>query len=176
MKKISSNEVALSAVSCGFATLFLTAGCLLDVFLFTGYLLACVAIMIPLTQKSYVGALLSALGATGLTLIFIGFRFWDLLPFILFFGLHPIVNALQIKWRINKYVALVIKAVWFDGIMFFIWKFLFEMETSFAFVDKYFIPILLVGGTLFFFFYDYTVFTVQQKMNYIVNKIIRKKK
>ncbi|MFQ7077672.1 MAG: hypothetical protein ACLRSW_06880 [Christensenellaceae bacterium] len=35
----------------------------------------------------------------------------------MFFGLHPLVNALQLKFKVKRWIAAV-KAVWFDASMF----------------------------------------------------------
>ena len=120
MKKISAYEIALSSLSCAIATIALTIGVYSAILLFTGYLLACIALMLPLAKKSFVGYAL-AYGATCiLSLIFNAARFFDLLPFIMFFGLHPLVNELQLKTKINRWVACGVKALWFDGTMYVI--------------------------------------------------------
>ena len=106
MKKISSYEIALSAVSCAIAAIALTVGTLYPPLLFTGYLLACFALMIPLSKNCYWGDVLAFIGAGLLALMFNGFNIFDTLPFLVFFGLHPLVNALQLKFKINRWIAL----------------------------------------------------------------------
>ena len=175
MKKISAYEIALSAMSCAFATLALTLGTLYSVLLFTGYLVACLALMIPLSRQSYLGDLLSYLGASLLSLLFTGGRIFDLLPFIVFFGLHPLANALQIKFKLRRWVAWAIKAVWFDVSMYLVWRFVFDMTTSFELIDRFILPVILVGGTLFFLMYDYMIFKSQLAVNRLVDRIIKKK-
>lgn len=175
MKKISAYEIALSAVSCAFAALALTVGTLYSVLLFTGYLLASFALMMPLSRGAYVGSFLAHIGASILALLFTGGRIWDLLPFIVFFGLHPLANALQIRFKINKWLAFAIKAVWFDGAMYLLWRFVFDMTTSFAWVDELIIPVILIGGTLFFFVYDFMFFRCQITVNRLIDRIIKKK-
>ena len=130
MKKISAYEIALSSLSCAIATIALTIGVYSAILLFTGYLLACIALMLPLAKKSFVGYAL-AYGATCiLSLIFNAARFFDLLPFIMFFGLHPLVNELQLKTKINRWIACFLKALWFDGAMYLIWRFVFAVTTE----------------------------------------------
>ena len=170
MKKISAYEIALSALSCAFATLFLTIGVYSAVLLFTGYLLACVALMLPLARKCYAGYVLAYVATCILSLIFGVSRFFDLLPFIMFFGLHPLVNELQLKTKINTWLACGIKAVWFDCTMYVIWQFVFEMTTTFPFIDQYILPIIMIGGTAFFIAYDYVMY----KWRYIVNTTVKR--
>ena len=64
-KKLSSYEIALSALACAIATILLTVGVYSEVLLFTGYLFACIALMLPLAKQSYLGYLLAYM-ATGI--------------------------------------------------------------------------------------------------------------
>ena len=80
MKKISSYEIALSALACAIATIFLTIGVYSSVLLFTGYLLAGIALMLPLAKQSYTGYVLAYIATCILSLIFNVARFFDLLP------------------------------------------------------------------------------------------------
>lgn len=176
MKKINSFEIALSAVACALCTLALTVGTLYPPFLFTGYLLSMAALMLPLSVGQYSGCALAYIGASVLTLLFNGFNFWDTMPFILFFGLHPLVNALQKRFRVNRYLAFFIKAAWFDGAAYLTWKFVFAMNTTLPFVDKYILPVILIGGTLFFIAYDLCIFRCQKAVDETVEKTVGRKK
>lgn len=174
MKKISSYEIALSALSCAVATILLTVGVYSELLLFTGYLFACIALMLPLAKQSFRGFALSYIATCILAFIFNASRFWDLLPFIMFFGLHPLVNELQLKTKLNHWVACFLKALWFDGTMYVVWRFVFSMATTIAFVDKFIIPIILIGGTLFFVAYDYLMYKWRAVVNVMVNRISKK--
>ena len=174
MKRISSYEIALSALACAIATVFLTVGVYSEVLLFTGYLLSCVALMLPLAKKSYVGYALAYVATCILGLIFNASRFWDLLPFIMFFGLHPLVNELQLKIKINRWLACAIKALWFDLTMYLIWRFVFAMTTTIPLIDQYILPILLVLGSAFFIGYDYLTYQWRTAVNKLVARISKK--
>ncbi|MBQ8658096.1 MAG: hypothetical protein IJ506_03095 [Clostridia bacterium] len=174
MKKITAYETALAALACAFATIMLTIGIYSEILLLTGYLFSGIALMLPLAKKSYRGYILAYLATSLLSLLFSLARFFDILPFIVFFGLHPLVNELQLKYKVNRWVAGFVKAAWFDGAMYLIWKFVFDMTTSIAFVDKYFLPILLIAGTAFFFFYDYLTYKCRYTVNVVVNRLIKK--
>ena len=174
MKKISSYEIALSALACAIATIFLTIGVYSAVLLFTGYLLACIALMLPLAKKSYTGYVLAYMATCILSLIFNVARFFDLLPFIMFFGLHPLVNELQLNSKINRWLACGVKALWFDVTMYLIWRFVFGMTTTIAIIDAYIIPIILVLGTGFFVVYDYLMYKWRFQVNEVVKRITKK--
>jgi hypothetical protein len=174
MKKITSYEIALSALSCAIATVLLTVGVYSEILLFTGYLFACIALMLPLAKQSYKGYVLAYIATCILALIFNAARFFDLLPFIMFFGLHPLVNELQLKTKINRWIACAIKAWWFDGTMYLVWRFVFGMTTTIPFIDQYIIPILLIGGSAFFVLYDYLMYKWRFAVNVLVKRIHKK--
>ena len=174
MKKITSYEIALSALACAIATIFLTVGVYSEILLFTGYLLSCVALMLPLAKQSFRGYALAYVATCILAFIFNASRFWDLLPFVMFFGLHPLVNEWQLKIKINRWVACAIKALWFDLTMYLIWRFVFAMTTTIPFVDAYIIPIILVAGSAFFVVYDYLTYKWRAAVNILVQRLNRK--
>lgn len=174
MKKISAYEIALSALACAVATISLTIGVYSAVLLFTGYLLAGIALMMPLAKKSYTGYLLAYAATCILSLIFNAARFFDLLPFMMFFGLHPLVNELQLKSKINSWVACGVKALWFDGTMYLIWRFVFGMVTTIPIIEQYILPIILIAGTAFFVAYDYCMYKWRFAVNTLVKRITRK--
>ena len=174
MKKITSRQIALSGLACAMATVLLTVGIYSEFFLLTGYVLAGVALMLPLVKKSYFGYILAYLGATILTLLFSSFRFWEVLPFAMFFGLHPLVNEFQLKIKINRWVACAVKALWFDLTMYLIWRFVFAMTTTIPLIDTYIIPIILVAGSAFFVFYDYLTYKWRAAVNILVQRLNRK--
>lgn len=174
MKKLSAYEIALSALSCAMATLLLIVGIYSEILLFTGYLFGGVALMLPLAKRSFLGYALAYAGTCILCLIFSIARIFELLPFFVFFGLHPLVNELQLKVKINRWLACGIKALWFDGSMFLIWKFVFMATTTFPLVDAYILPIILIFGSAFFVFYDYTMYKCRRVVNDVVRRIGRK--
>ena len=174
MKRISAHEIALAALACAVATIFLTVGVYSEILLFTGYLMAGIALMLPLSKGSYVGYVLAYLATCVISLIFGAARFFDLLPFIMFFGLHPLVNELQLNSKINRWLACGLKALWFDGTMYVIWRFVFSMTTTIPIVDQYILPILLIFGTAFFIFYDYLMYKWRYAVNVLVKRITRK--
>ena len=130
--------------------------------------------MMPLARKSYLGFALAYIATCILSLIFNVARFFDLLPFIMFFGLHPLVNELQLKTKINRWVACLAKALWFDGTMYVVWRVVFQMTTTITLIDQYILPIILIGGTLFFLPYDYLMYQWRMAMNNLVKRITRK--
>lgn len=180
MKRPSrSYEIALSAISCAVATASLTVGCYVNAFLAAGYIFAVFALLVPLSKKLYLGDFLAYLGATLFAFLFGGFSFLRLVPFVAFFGLHPLVSRL-LSSRIRRRSLLqaglhLLKAVWFDLAMWLSWAVLVpvfgvENATWYPFVEKYFFLVLFVGGTLFFFVYDFLISLCQKSTDVIVSR------
>ncbi len=173
-KKISAYEIALSAMSCAIATVLLTVGVYSELLLFTGYLFGAIALMLPLAKQSYRGYALAYAATCLLSFLLNPARIFDLLPFVCFFGLHPLVNELQLKFKIHKWVACAVKAVWFDITMYLIWRFLFDATTELPIDPKYMLPIIAVVGSAFFVFYDYAMYKWRYAVNVFVKRIKKK--
>ncbi|MDE7084175.1 MAG: hypothetical protein K2O81_02915, partial [Clostridia bacterium] len=109
-------------------------------------------------------------------------KFWDLIPFIMFFGLHPLVNAL-IKAKANKrwvsWVALVIKAVWFDCTLIVGYYLVFGgllgglllPQSVYDIFNKYIFLFIFTVGTLVGVIYDFLVMRCQLAVNAVVARI-----
>ena len=174
-----SFEIALSAISCAVAVVVLLVGFWSDILLASGYLFAMLALMVPLSKRFYRGGVLAYLGTVILTIIMGAVaRFWDLVPFILFFGLHPLANSLQLKFNINKWIAYIIKAIWFDASLLAAYFLIFggvfggaEGGAYYDFVNRYIYLIIFVGGTLAFYPYDYLMFKMQIAVDRLVYRI-----
>lgn len=175
-----SFEIALSAISCAVAVVLLLVGFWSNILLASGYLFAMVALMVPLSKQFYRGGALAYLGTVILAIVMgAAARFWDLVPFIMFFGLHPLVNSLQLKFNINKWIALAVKTVWFDFTLWVAYILVFDGvlggadadNAFFEFINRYVYWFIFVGGTLIFFPYDYLVFKMQITVNKLVYRI-----
>ena len=174
MKKITAQEIALSALACAIATVCLTVGVYSEILLFTGYLFGSIALMMPLAKHSVRGYILAYVASCILSTLFSVARFWEIRPFIVFFGLHPLVNELQLKTKINRWVACGLKAIWFDGAMILVWWLIFKMSAPIEGMEKFMIPIIVVAGTLFFGVYDYLTYRWRTLINSLVSKISKK--
>ena len=171
MRKITAYEIALSALACAIATALLTAGLYIDVLIFTAYIFAGIALMLPLAKRSYIGYFLAYLATSILALLFSSFRFWDILPFVVFFGLHPFINELQLKTKLNRWVWFAIKALWFDGTLYLIWIIMLKTTTAVGGYEQFVLPAILVAGTAVFFLLDYMAFRCRMLVNALVKRI-----
>ena len=175
-----SFEIALSAISCAVAVVCLLVGFWSDILLASGYLFGMVALMVPLSKRFYLGGFLAYTGTVILAIVMgAAARFWDLVPFIMFFGLHPLVNCLQVRFKVNRWLALAVKAVWFDFTLWVAYILIFGGiiggETSsnavYDFINKYVYYFIFIGGTVIFFPYDYLMYKMQQGVDMLVYRI-----
>ncbi len=180
-KPLKSFEIALSAIACAFATIALTLGTYVDVLLAAGYLLGVFALMVPLSKEFVWGNALAFIGASLLAFLFNIGGILKLVPFMIFFGLHPLVNFFQKKY-IRKFpfhlLAFAVKALWFDGVILFLWFMLgplFGIDglSFYPFLQKNLYYIVFFGGTVVFAAYDYMIFLCQRSVNAVVRKIGR---
>lgn len=179
-RRPTSFEIAISGISCAAAVIFLSLGILSRFLVATGYMFGIVALMVPLSKECYLGDFLAYIGTCILTLIFgVAASFWDLVPFIMFFGLHPLINALQLKFKINKWLALLIKAVWFDCTLIVAYLLVFGgviggsflPEDVYRVLNDYIYLFIFTLGTVLFIAYDFLIFKCQKAINFIVGKI-----
>lgn len=176
MKKRSNSksfEIALSAISCAIATLFLSLGILNSYLLTFGYLMACIALCLPLTKRFWAGDILAYVAACLLTLLIGGGAafFWRLLPFIMFFGLYPVATYAQFRFKINIWLARVIKAVWLAGTLVVVWIYVFGMAAGPEFLRDYMLPIVIVGGVVISGFFDFAMIKLQTLMTNFIARI-----
>ena len=159
MKRKTSFSIALSAIACAIAVMFLALGMYVPYMYLAGYLFGAVAVMLPLSEDFYGGACLAWIAASLLCLPIGGIAlFYKLFPFIAFFGPHPIVNALLRKKGKNGWVARACKAVWFDGMLCAAWAIfsaMTEVSLPFSWMYGWIYPMIVAAGTAVFFIYDW---------------------
>ena len=181
--RFNSFEIALSGVSCGIAVLFLSLGILSGWLLATGYFVGVLAMLIPLSKDFFKCGFGAYAGTCILTVIMgAAAKFWDLVPFIMFFGLHPLVNALikaKAKKRWVSWVALAIKAVWFDCTLIVGYYLVFGgllggsllPQSVYDIFNKYIFLFIFTVGTLVGVIYDFLVMRCQLAVDAVVARI-----
>lgn len=181
-KYTKSFEIALSAISCAVATASLSMGILVAGGYFLGlwYLIAILALMVPLSKQFYLGGFLAYLGTCVLTVVLGAVvKFWDLLPFVMFFGLHPIANSLQIRFKINRWIAYLIKALWFIGTLFAgYFMIIYGLigggiagNPVYESIKNYIYILIPAAGAVIFLIYDYLIFKLQIMINGLIYRI-----
>lgn len=169
MKK--SKMIALSAVSSAVTVVVLILGAYFEVFRLSAIFIAGIVVMLPLAKNSAWAGLMTVLSSSVLGLFLTGFRFQIVLPYLLFFGLHPIANYVEQKKNINRYIAFVIKDVWFVLTLLLMQLFAELIAVDIEIIKKYIILIIVVGGALAFIVYDFIIKRFQKYVNLIIERI-----
>ena len=175
-------ELALSGITCAVSAGALALGILSDYLVATGYLIGVCALMVPLSKQFFKGDFLAYVGTLILAVVLGAcVQFWKLLPFAMFFGLHPLANALQIRFKVNKWLALVIKALWFDCMLIATYHVVYGgllggtlfPEEIYKIINDYVYLFIFTVGSAICFIYDYVVFKMQVGVNMTVQRIIK---
>ena len=168
-------RIALSAIASALAVVLLTLGMYVSVLTISAYMLASIALMLPLAKDFRLSAFLSYIATCLLALLFGGIgNIWRLFAFIVFFGLHPIVNSLQMRFKINRWIALIVKIIWFDVCMWLVWEFAGLFVVQYEWIERYIILLIATLGSALFVLYDFLMFRFQKMVTFYVNKIARK--
>lgn len=179
-KHNKSFEIALSGISCAVAVIFLTLGLITPYLTGFGYIAGILALMAPLSKGLYKGGFLAYAGTCILAVVLgASVAFWDLIPFIMFFGLHPLVNSLQLKFKINKWLAYAVKAVWFDLTIIVGFYVVYGgviggnllPDEFYKILTDYILLFVFTAGTAAFYVYDVLIFRCQNTVNMLVNRI-----
>lgn len=181
-KNSKSFEIALSGVASAIAVIFLSLGILSGWLVATGYFFGVIALMLPLSRNFYWGGLAAYIATCILTLIMgVAGNFWHLVPFIMFFGLHPLANALCERFKINVWIALAVKAIWFDCTLIAAYFIIYGgllgggmlPQSLYDVVNKYIYLFIFTLGTLILVVYDFLVQRAQKMVNALVRRIKR---
>lgn len=166
-----SKVIALSSLCTAISATLLCIGAYFLTFSYSCIFLASVVILLPLAKNTYKGAVLTVVASALLSFLIASFSFETALPYLLFFGFHPIVSKFFEEKKLNKVLAFLIKDVWFVGAMlccyFLTSMFLVENET----LKKYMIYIVTIGGSIFFIAYDIMFKFFQKQMNVIAKRL-----
>jgi len=168
---MKGKTVALSAISSALSVIFLTIGNYITVLDLSCIFLASLVIILPLYKKSIKGAIFSFISTLILTSFLTGFKFNIIIPYGAFFGLHPIFNELEINKKINKYIALIIKIIWFVASLYLIYfttNMFLGINEKFLKYIYYLIPIF---GTIFIIFYDFCLKIFRKRIENIFKNI-----
>ena len=166
-----SKVIALSAMSSALAIVLLVLGAYIEVLDLSCLFLASLALMMPLSKGYRLGGFLAYLATAILSLLLTGFRLQVIIPFAMFFGLHPLVNHLQKRYKINVIIATIIKTAWFVGTLYVMY-FATKMFTApNQLIEKYIHYVLIIGGIIVFFVYDWLMVRFQQSMDVIIKRL-----
>ena len=163
--------ITISAISSALSVVILILGTYVSVIDISCVFTCSLIIMLPLYKKSIMGAFLSYLSTCFLAIILTGLRFNVIIPYAVFFGLHPIVNEIQITKKLNKWLCLIVKTIWFVFSLFIIYYFtnmFVGLNDKIIKFIYYFIPI---AGVILFIPYDFFILYTRKKVDIILGNI-----
>ncbi len=166
-----SKVIALSSLCTAFVSVLLTVGAYFPSLSYSCIFLASVVILLPLSKNTYKGAVLTVIASTLLSFLVASFSFETALPFVLFFGFHPIVNKVFKEKKLNKFLAYFIKDVWFVGAMLLCYLLTDMFITDNEVFEKYMVYIIIFGGSFLFIVYDYMMSYFQKAMDVISKRL-----
>ncbi len=163
--------IALSALTATFGLAFLVFGAYFSTFDLSCLFMASVAIMFPLSKDSVKGAFLSYMAIVLLSLILVGGKFYITILYAVFFGVYPIVNYYQLKKNKIFSILTIIKMVWFVlTLLLMVYLFKLFIVTN-PIIDKYLPFIVVIGGGIFFIFFDYVMLRFQKTTKILINRL-----
>ena len=163
--------IALSAISTALGVVFLIIGAYIQTLDLSCLFMASIAIMLPLSKNSVKGAFLTY-GATAiLGFVFAVSRFHLALLYLLFFGLHPIINHFHSKDIKKRWYLFIVKGVLFVGacyLMFFVFSMFVVENEIISLILPWFVAVI---GTLFYIVYDFIMIRFQKMTGSIVKRL-----
>lgn len=167
-----AKKIALCGMSAAIGSLFLYLVPIAPTSKVALFALASVAVIIPISQKIYGGAVLTMLAISAIGFLSGGFPVF--VPYILIFGAHPLINAVlektipgRGKWMAVK---LALKIVYFNAMLYLVYSLAYIIELFAVEVDFY---LLAVFVTLIFIPYDFVIIALQKRIEYFISRYIK---
>ncbi len=107
MKKITAREVALSGITAALAVAAVVLSHFVGVLTLTFLALSSVVLSLPLMADSLRGSVLAYVAAAGLSFLFVGYV--SVMPFVLMFGLYPILDYILRKYLKKRVFVLLVE-------------------------------------------------------------------
>lgn len=115
MEKITAREIALSGITAALTVIAVVLSHYVSVLTLTFLALSSVILTLPMMAGSLRGSVLAYLVAAGISFLFVGYI--SLMPFVLMFGLYPIVDYLLRKY-LKKRVFVLLAEIAFANASF----------------------------------------------------------
>lgn len=109
MEKISGKEIALSGITAAFAVITVVLSHFVSVLTLTFLALSSVVLTLPMMVDSLRGSVFAYVAAAGLSFLFVGYV--AAMPFILIFGLYPILDHILWKYLKKRVFVLPIEVL-----------------------------------------------------------------
>lgn len=164
-----SYQVALGGVTCALGVIFMVLSYYFQIGDLPLMALSSLMLLMPLKKGMFKTAGLCYVAVSLLTFLLTGY-FVAIIPYLVFFGLHPIEIALFDRYRIHRVLQALIKLIHCNAALFVI----FTFTTIFVTTGEGF-PLwaYYLVGNLTFFLYDWLIVRIYSKLNYYLDRIFR---
>ena len=177
---MKSKIISISAISAGFAALFLLIGAYFEMADLFTVVVSSVFVTLLLYYKSYKGCILTYLAGGVIAFICSGFNIISLVfpAYFAFFGIYPIVKSFAMQKGFNKYAGFILGLVWFVAVSYGLY-FYYTLIMGAMFdglplwVLDYILYIIAFIAILFFIIFDRFIMVVRKASDYYLNKIIK---
>lgn len=174
-RKRRTFTLTISALAAALALGFLTLAAYSPFGNISLLALSAVALLLPLTIGQGYGCLLAYIAAGGLGVLCVGNPL-GVLPFVLLFGLQPVIMALAEKWKNKWYISLPVKALHFNLALWGIsalYGFGNTVNALFAQLNSEPIYwVIAVVGTLLWLCYDYMMQMLLRWLKRRLHKVV----
>ena len=168
-----SKIIAISAVSAAICGTLVTLGSYLGDFDFSFFLFAGIALTIPLYRNSEIGCILAYFAGGFIGLLLSGMNFFVVVPFLVWFGIHPLLGCLLARHGVKKWLAFLIKLALFEVAIFVMLQFTTMLVVDVAFLTENTWLFYLIGAA-FFVFYDWMIIYLVKYLFNILGRIIKR--
>lgn len=163
-----SYKIALSGITVALSIVLLTLAYFIPMGKLCFYTLSSMALLMPLSKKMYGYAVLTAV-ATALFSLLIG-NVLLFVPYVLFFGIHPILTIVLRDIKLKKVIAVIIKQIYFNISIFLIYIIIKEFLAFPDYVIKY-IYLFAIALNVALYIYDEFMLRLSKRVEYYVDRI-----
>lgn len=173
MKRRRTYEIALAAICTGLILLLLWLSVVVRFGTIALYVVSCGVLMVPLTKKYYLSAILSYIASSLLAFAVVGDIF-SILGFVAYFAPMTIFSVVMYERGVKWFISLPIKIVFINAVLalfYFVTGTLFLDFNALGFNVNYAVIALL--GTILLVALDYVMVYIYTVVKVRVQKIIR---
>lgn len=167
-------EVALGGVSAGIATLLVSLSVVVKYGTIGFFVAACVAIMIPLSQKYYFASVASYIASSLISFAITG-DFFAVSGYVVYFAPMAILSGILIEKQVKWYIYLPVKAVYINLALAFLYYVAGNIMISADLIGEIPYYAIAIVGTVVLLAVDVLLYYVYLYVKKRTEKVLRKR-
>ena len=168
----SSKTIAISAIAAAFCGVLVGMGGYLGDFDFSCFLLAGIALTLPLYRDSVWGCVLAYLAGSFIGLLFSGFNFVRIMPFLIWFGIHPVLGCVLARKGVKPWIIYLIELVLLEISVFLLLRFTTMLVVKAEFLNENSWLFYLIAAPLLWI-YDKMIRTIVIYLFRLLKRIVK---